>query len=540
MPNSAELQLQSTDYAVIAAYFVGILAVGVYVSVQRREEDDHFLAGRSFGWFNVGLSVFGTNINPSFLIASASAAYATGMATANFEWMAWPFLLLLAMVFAPHYLNTRVTTMPQFVRRRFGPASAEFLSWYALLSTIVLWLGGALYTGGLLLSQILDIPLWGAVVALTGVATFLTVAGGLAVIMVTDMLQSLLMIAGASTVTFLGLYHIGGLENLLAAVPADRWALIRPANDPDYPWIAMVLGYPVLGVWFWCTDQTIVQRILGARDLKQAQLGALFTGFLKVATPFIFTLPGIMCAVLHPKLEDSDQAFLTMVNYLPVGMVGLIVAVLIAALISTIDSGLNSFSTIFTLDIYQRKFRPDASPQHIKTVGRVVTIGIAIVSIGIALSMQSVGKNLFDLLQSIIAYFAPPMAAVFLIGILWRGATATAALWTLVCGSAVSLGFGLIDFFKEPITSQFGIEIQLPHFLMMSFYLFSGISLFMILLSLVTENASCEEHLPSPNKASQQLGSKTGLIWAGWALLALIMIGIYVLFSSAEGTSALN
>jgi SSS family solute:Na+ symporter len=390
---------------------------------------------------------------------------------------------------------------------------------------VVLWLGGALYAGGLLLSQIMDWPLWVSVVALMTVATFLTVAGGLAVVMVTDSFQSILMIVGAGALTVIGFSHVGSLDVLLETVPPERWALFRPASDPAYPWPAILLGYPILGIWFWCTDQTIVQRVLGARDLNQGQRGALFTGFLKICTPFIFTLPGFFCFVLHPGLEDPDKAFMTMVaNYMPAGAVGLIVAVLIAALISTIDSGLNSFSTIFTLDIYQRKFKPDASAHHLKTVGRVVTIAIGLAGIGIALSMQTVGKNLFDLLQGIIAYFAPPMAAVFLIGVLWRRATAVSALVTLVVGSTVSLGIGVMDFMKFPREGFW------PHFLLMSFYLFAGISLFMVVLSLLTRNSANEEQFPSPAEASRR-GGATPAVWFGWAVLGAIMAGLYLLFN---------
>ncbi len=195
------IDLQPLDVAVLLGYVVLLVVIGLFVSYRRRNEDDHFLAGRSFGWFNVGLSIFGTNVSPSFLIASASAAYTTGMVTANFEWLAWWFLLLLAMVFAPHYLNTKISTMPEFVRRRFGRDAAGFLTWYALLSTVVLWLGGSLYAGGLLLSQIVDWPLWVSVCALMGIAALLTVAGGLAVVIVTDSFQSVLIVAGAALLT---------------------------------------------------------------------------------------------------------------------------------------------------------------------------------------------------------------------------------------------------------------------------------------------------------------------------------------------------
>lgn len=514
------------DGVVLATYLVLLVGIGTFVSYRRRKEEDQFLAGRSFGWFNVGLSIFGTNVSPSFLIAASSAAYATGMVTANFEWLAWPFLLLLAMVFAPHYMNLQIGTMPEFVRRRFGRGPAEFLSWYALLSTVILWLGGTSYAGGMLLSQIMDWPLWLSVVSLISVATFLTVAGGLAVVIVTDTFQSILMLAGTASLTLLGLHAVGGIDVLLENVSPERWTLFRPASDPDYPWHAILLGYPVLGVWFWCTDQTIVQRVLGARDLNQGQWGAQFAGYLKILTPFFFMLPGITCAVLYPTLDDPDKAFMTMVgNHMPAGMVGLIVAVLVAALISTVDSGLNSFSTIFTLDIYQRKWRKDATPHELKQVGRFVTILIAVCSVFIALSMDNVGKNLFDLLQSIIAYFAPPMASVFLIGILWRRATSKAAFITLTGGSVLCLSIGLMDFMQLP-----GPDFW-PHFLLMSFCLFALLCVVMIVISLLTRNSQEEEVLPTFRETSAHIENTRGRTWLGWGILAAVMLTIFIVFN---------
>ena len=378
----------------------------------------------------------------------------------------------------------------------------------------------------------MDWPLWVSVSTLMAVATFLTVAGGLAVIMVTDTYQSILMIVGAVILAVIGFLEVCGLEPLLRAVPPEPWTLLRPASDAAYPWHAILLGYPVLGVWFWCTDQTVVQRVLGARNLRQGQIGTLFTAFLKILTPFIFILPGFFCYVLHPNLDDPNKAFMTMVgNYMPVGMLGLIIAVLIAALISTIDSGLNSFSTIFTLDIYKRKIRPDASPKRIKLIGRIVTVITAIAAVGIAISMQTVGKNLFDLIQGIIAYFAPPMAAVFLVGVLWKRATAKAALWTLIGGSFVSLSVGVLDLFKKPIEENLGAVIHLPHFLLMAFYLFAGITVFMIIVSLLTKNSDHEEPMPSPAETYRKGDTKIKDIWLGWAVLAIIMIAIYIVFN---------
>lgn len=516
------VELQATDFVVIAVYVVALMAIGMFVSWRRRGSDDLFLAGRSLGWFNVGLSIFGTNISPSFLISACAVAYTSGMVAANFEWLAWWFLMLLAMLFVPYYLTTRISTMPQFLRRRFGEAPHGFLAWYALFTTILLWLGGALYTGGVLLSQIMGWDLWVSVVALTAIATSFTVAGGLAAVVVTDSFQSILMIAGSAVLTLCGLHEVGGVAALVDQVPGDFWKLVRPAADAHYPWPAMFLGYPVLGVWFWCTDQTIVQRVLGARDVRQGQLGAVFAAFLKVLPPFLFMLPGIVCYALYPGLDNPDKAFVTMLaGHLPRGMVGLMIAVMIAALISTLDSGLNSFSTVFTLDIYVKKWRPHAPPRQIRWVGRMATVGAAVVAVGCALAMETAARNMFDLLQGIIAFIAPPMAAVFVIGVLWPRATAKGAMAALVLGSAVSLSVGLGHFAEWPVVW--------PHYLLLAFYLFVGICVLMVLVSLATRHSPDEEPLPSL-RDTYAAGARTGPVWALWAVLAAIMLALYVGF----------
>jgi len=518
-------KLRPLDFAVILAYLVALLAIGMWVSFRRKGAEDLFLGGRSLGWFNIGMSIFGTNVNPSFLIASCGAGYASGMVPANFEWLAWWLLLLLSSLFVPHYLNTRISTMPQFIERRFGSAAHEFLSWYALFTTTVMWLAATLYAGGVLLGQIMSWPLWFSVVFLTVISASFTVTGGLAAIAVTDSFQSVIMILGAAALTVIGLVHVGSLDALLAGVPPDRWRLIRPAADPEFPWPAMFLGYPVMGVWFWCTDQTIVQRVLGAKDLRQGQLGTVFMGFLKILPPFIFILPGILCFVLHPHLLNQDQAFATMVtNYLPVGMVGLIIVVLVAAAISTVAGGLNSFSTLFTLDIYVKKFRPAATQKEIRWLGQISTIVAAALSIACALAMGSFGKDLFNLIQAIIGFVAPPMAAVFVVGILWKRATAKAAIWTLVAGSLVSISVGLCHMTDWPSKTFW------PHYLLLSFYLFVGICAFMIVVSLATRKSPVEEDLPTLRETYAVQGGQSRLLWILWGILAAIMVGIYALF----------
>ena len=263
------LTLTTLDLVIMLAYLGSLWGIGLYVAYRHRREDESFLVNRHFGWFNIGCSIFATNMGPPFLLASAAAAYSYGMVTANFEWLAWIFLFLLAIFFAPHYIRMRISTMPEFIRRRFGTHAAEFLSWYGLLIIVVLWVGGDMFVGGRLLNQILGIPVWQCLIGLAIVFTSFTVAGGFAAVMVTDTFQAMLMIFSMLTLNVIAFWHVGSLDKLVHGIPHDFWTLARPASDPSYPWPAIYLGYPVLGFWFWCTDQTIVQRMLARANLRR-------------------------------------------------------------------------------------------------------------------------------------------------------------------------------------------------------------------------------------------------------------------------------
>ncbi len=522
-----QAHMTGLDYAVVAAYVVAVLAIGFAVSRRKGAREDLFLGGRGFGWFNIGLSIFGTNVSPSMLIASCAIAYEIGIVGGHIEWFAWWFLFLLAIVFVPHYLRTRVSTMPEFLSLRYDERCREFLSYYAVFSIMVMWLGGTLYAGGLLLTQIFGWPLWLSVVFLTTIATSFTVVGGLAAVIVTDTFQSILIIAASVTLTLVGLYEVGGLGRLVESVPPDFWELFRPADDPEYPWHAIVLGYPVMGIWFWCTDQTIVQRVLGGRSITQSQLGAAFAAYLKVVTPLIFFLPGIICRVLHPDLANSEEAYMTMVAvHLPAGMTGLVVAVLIAALVSTLDSGLNSLSTVVTLDIYRKRFRPEASDVRLRRVGQIATLLSGALAVLLALGLGSFRDiNLFTLLQTIIAYLAPAIAAVFIVGVLWRRANATAALIVLVFGNILCVGVGIANLTKWPH------EDFWPHFMLTSFYLFVLFVVAMVVISLATAPPPPDKRLPTLRESHAAGTGTRGSVWAVWAILAVIMFGIYFLFS---------
>ena len=523
-----DVSLNSLDYVVIAVYTVVLIGIGMFVSYRQRKSEDLFLAGRSLHWPNVGLSIFGTNIGPTFLIATCGAGYTSGMVTANFEWMAFIFLFVLGMVFVPYYMHTRVSTMPEFMQKRFGDRCYTFMSGYALFSTVVLWLGGTLYAGGALLGQMMGWSLLTSVCVLAAVAASFTVAGGLAAVAVTDSFQSILMILGAGALCLIGLSEIGGWDQLSGLQvgtldPALTWKLFHPAGS-DAPWYVFILGYPVIGFWFWCTDQTIVQRVLGAKDLKQSQAGTIFAGFLKILPPFIFLLPGIFAAALIPGIKDDKAVFITMVvRYLPHGMIGLIVAVLVAAVISTLDSGLNSFSTIFTLDIYRRNIRPDATDHQLKQVGRLVTVGASLLAVAIAMFLAlAEGTSLFNLFQSIIGFLAPPVAAVFLFGLFWERATSKAAITTLVVGFTGCVIVGSLNIL--------GIG-SWPHFLMLSVYLFAANCALMVVVSVATQKDDHEERFPALRETYRDHSAIGKPGWALWAVLLAIMMGLYIFFN---------
>ncbi len=534
-----DVAMAPLDIAVFSAYIVALLLIGGIVSYRHRRSEDLFLGGRSMGWGNVGFSIFGTNIGPTFLIATCGAGYTTGMVTANFEWMAWVFLFLLGMVFVPFYLTTKISTMPEFLNKRFGRHCYSFMSIYALFGTVVLWIGGTLYAGGSLLAQLLGWDVMTSIWVLAILATSFTVAGGLVAVMVTDSFQSVLMIIGAGALSIIAFSHIGSFQALrdvqvINTPPEWTWKLFHPAHS-DTPWFAFVLGYPVLSLWFWCSDQTIVQRALGARDLKQSQAGTLFCGFLKILPPFLFLFPGIFAAVLIPGIADDKQVFLLMVNtYLGAGLKGLIVAVLVAAVVSTLNSGLNSFSTIYTLDVHQRWFSKNRSEHHAKRVGQVTTLLAGFMAVGIAVYLKNAqeagGLNLFDLFQSIIGYMAPPVSAVFVLGIFWKRATATGAFVTLALGSVLCLGIGIASFSNASFLLDDDGNSILPHFLLQSFILFCTLLVLMIAVSLSTKHSDSETKLPTLRQTYRDnpgLG-KWGLV--GWSALAVVMAGLYVFF----------
>ena len=519
--------LEPVDYLVIVGYLIMLVAFGYYISFikNRKKDSSYFLAGNSLGWTSIGLNMWGTNVGPSMLIASASIGFTSGIVAGNFAWYAFIFILLLAVVFAPRYLGANVITLPEFMGKRFGDSTRNILAWYTLITILISWLSLTLFAGGILVQQLLDMPMYLSVIIMVILSGFFAAAGGLKAIAYTNVFQMLLLIGVSLLLVVMGINKAGGLEHIYNSTPGSYWNLLLPADDKNYPWIAILLGYPVMGVWFWCTDQSMVQSILGAKSLKQGQLGANFIGWLKILDVPLFILPGIVCFVLFPQLENPDEAYMTMVTQLfPVGLRGLIIVVLIAALISTIGSALNSLSTVFTMDVYVKKYNPSASQSTIVKTGRLVTLFGSLLAVLITLAIDSIkGLNLFDIFQSVLGFIAPPMSVVFLFGVLWKRTTTRAANLVLTLGTVLSLGIGVLYLWVFPNQIY-----NWPHFLLLSFYIFVGLSVMTFFVAITDKTGQENNDVLLKINPKARPDKQAKLLWL---LLTLVMVFLYWFFN---------
>jgi SSS family solute:Na+ symporter len=501
------------------------LFIGYRASFGKKKKDETlFLAGKSLNWYSIGFNMWGTNVGPSMLLAFASIGYATGIVAGNFEWYAFVFLFLLAMVFAPRYLTARVTTMPEFMGQRYGDGTRNILAWYALIKILISWLSLGLFAGGFLVRQILGIPMWQSVIVLVLFAGLFAFAGGLKAIARVNVFQMILLIAVSFLLSVIGINKVGGVSAVFHGAPSNYWNLFHSAHDKNYPWPAIILGYPVAAVAFFCTDQAMVQSVLGARNLEQGQLGVSFIGWLKILSLPLFIIPGIVCFELFPHLDDPNEAYMTLVtNLFPAGLNGLVIVVLIAVLVGTIGSSLNALSTVFTTDLYVRKINPTASNRQIIKIGRISVLAGCMFAVMMAIAIDSIkGLNLFDVFQAVLGFIAPPLSVVFLLSVFWKLTTKSAVNFVLSWGSALSLGIGVLYLWVFP-AKKYSFW---PHYMLLSFYIFSLLFILAILISLsdrkpVTAIESNKADRPKP----------TRLVWRVWIALIVVMISLYIIFN---------
>jgi len=437
--------MEFLDWIVILGYFVLLFGAAIWVMRQRQEDTtDYFLAGRNIGWFIVGSSIFASNIGSEHLVGLAGAGADSGMPLAHYELHAW-IVLLLGWVFLPFYARSGVFTMPEFLEKRFNPQARWFLSVLSLLGYILTKISVSIYAGGIVFQSLLEIDFWTGAILTLVITGIYTVVGGLKAVVYTETLQTFVLIGGALAVTWTGLNHeaIGGWHNLKDLVGSAHFNMWRPADDPQYPWTGMVFGGAIVGIWYWCTDQYIVQRVLAAKDLKEGRRGAIWGGFLKILPVFLFLVPGMVAFGLSKQgvleYSNANEVLPTMVRtLLPAGLRGLVAAGLLAALMSSLASVFNSCSVLFTIDIY-KKIKAQASERHLLQVGRIATSIIVILGFAWIPVMKNAPGTLYDYLQSVQSYIAPPITAVFLFGILYKRINSSGALSALYIGFLIGL-----------------------------------------------------------------------------------------------------
>lgn len=546
------MAINGIDIGIIFVYLFFIVGFGCWVGFRNKRKDQansYFLAGKSLRWPVIGLALFATNISTVHLVSLAEEGYSNGLAYGNFEWMAPFTLILLALFFAPFYIRSRVTTLPDFLEKRYSRASRDWLSLLSIVSAIFIHIGFSLYAGAVVIEGMFGFDKMWSILIIAGLTGLYTIVGGLMAVVWTESIQTVILLLGAILLTTIAYVKVGGWNGLNASVDPHLLTVLRPHGDASgIPWYSIILGYPIIGIWYWCTDQTIVQRVLGAKDENNARLGPLFAGFIKILPVFIFVLPGLICLALInrgllPQLPlteagrpDAAQTYSHMIAYLlPVGLRGLVAAALLAALMSTVSGALNSVATLFTYDFYQH-WAPHTSDKKLVTIGRIVTFTGMVLAV---LWSPLCGRfpTVFQGINTAISYLAPPITVVFVAGVFWKKASSRASFITLVSGSLAGLIVFILDFSKV----LGNLKTAHPAFAWLNFMVISFIlalfcALIMIVFSfkfpekLTAEKTKLVWNSPwEPLLANSSTGPGNYKILA--AVLALTMVTLYSVFT---------
>ncbi len=473
--------LETADWWVLGAYLAALIGVAVWVVLQKNKNtEDYFLAGRNVGWFVIGASIFASNIGSEHVVGLAGTGAESGMPMAHYELHAW-IVLLLGWLFLPFYFRSKAFTMPEFLEKRFDSRSRWFLSVFSLVGYVITKVSVTIYAGGIVVSELLGIPFWYGAIGIVIFTGAYTVIGGMKAVIYTETLQTIILIAGSLIITYLGLEKVGGWEELRLVAGSEHFNMWRPISDPDFPWTGMLIGGTIVGVWYWCTDQYIVQRTLAANNIKIGRRGAIFGAYLKLLPIFIFLIPGIIAFALAKQgvltYEKSDEVFPVLVKtLLPVGLKGLVAGGLMAALMSSLASVFNSCSTIFTIDIY-KKLKPLTEEKKLLNVGKIATSIVVVLGIIWIPIMEKIGGGvLYQYLQSVQSYIAPPITAVFLLGVIWKRVNSKAAIVTLFSGLLMAALRILAEIYQTDLSGALLIFATIN---------FAHMAIFMFILSVV-------------------------------------------------------
>jgi len=476
-----DFEVTSWDILILVGYVIGSrIFFGWYLSRQVRsgDADSYFLAGRNIAWPIIGLSFYVSNMSGSTFVALPASGYDSGVAVYHYEWLPALILIFFVMFLLPSFLRARVSTAPQFLQARFNAKSKIVFSGFLIFANIFIDASAALYAGATVLEVLFpDVSFNLIVIAACLIAGLYIFVGGLGAVVLNDTLQATLILIGGSILAWITWQEIPGWEAVQQAAPEGNLSLYRPADDPLMPWPGIFTGVLIVGLYFWCMNQFIIQRALGARSLNDARWGSLFAGLLKLPNLFILILPGVMAITLYPELESPDQVFPTLVfDLLPVGFRGLMLAALAAAILSSLEAIFNSASTLFTLDIV-KSFRPRLSDKATVRTGQLATLAFMVLAASWAPVIRTF-PNLWQYLQSILSYVTPPVVVVFLFGIFWQRATSTAATVTLATGILVGVGGWLANEIFELVQIQYlyasGIMFMASLLLMWSVSLLSA------------------------------------------------------------------
>lgn len=532
--------LGTIDWIFVGLYFCLIAGIS-YWSIRRRKDSpaQYFLANRNLGWFVIGASILASNVGSEHIVGLAGTAAKSGLAMGHYELHSW-IVLVLGWVFVPFYMRSQVFTMPEFLERRYNEKARWLLSIVQLLSYIIAKVSVTIYAGAVVFNAFLGVDFWTGAIVLIIITGVYTVFGGLHAVMYTEVLQAGVLLGGSIILTFVGISKIGGWDSLMHSVTKDHLNMFLPLSHPDFPWLGILFASPIVGLWYWCTDQHIVQRVLAARDEHQARRGTLFASYLKLLPFFIFMIPGLVAYVLASsgkiELARADQAFPTLVKaLLPVGVRGILAGGILAALMSSLAAVYNACSTLFTMDIYA-KIRPGASEKQLVKVGRIATAAVVVLGMVWIPLMQGISDVLYEYLQSVQSYLAPPIAAVFLLGVFSKRINGKGALTAMVLGFIIGVCRIVLELSKHHLSGIF-YTFATVNFLYFCIFLFIFSIIIMIVVSLFTEKPS-EEQLRGLTYATTvaEDRAKSRASWNRWdvvlsAIVLIIIVSAFIYFS---------
>ena len=561
--------MELLDWIVIGVFCLALIGIIVWVVKQKQNDSaDYFLGGRDATWIAIGASIFASNIGSEHLIGLAGAGASSGMAMAHWEIQGW-MILILGWVFVPFYSRSMVYTMPEFLERRYNPHSRTILSVISLISYVLTKVAVTVYAGGLVFQQVFGIEeLWGidffwiAAIGLVLITALYTIFGGMKSVLYTSVLQTPILLLGSLIILVLGLRELGGWDEMMriaGATSVNEYGdsmtnLIRSNNDANFPWLGALVGSAIIGFWYWCTDQFIVQRVLSGKNQKEARRGTIFGAYLKLLPVFLFLIPGMIAFALHqqhiadggflPMLENgthnADAAFPVLVaKLLPAGVKGLVVCGILAALMSSLASLFNSSAMLFTIDFYKR-FKPETPEKKLVAIGQGATVVIVILGILWIPIMRSVGDVLYTYLQDVQSVLAPGIAAAFLLGITWKRASAQGGMWGLLSGMIIGLTrLGAKVYYStaaNPSENLFKYVFYDVNWLFFCGWMFLFCILVVFFVSLFTKAPSAEkiQGLVFGTATKEQL-AETRASWNKWdiihtCIILCITVAFYIYF----------